>query len=536
MIAATKILSFLGALRQLKIERHEISQPSFNTLRRSVRNLVETLLVDTDEDAHEAARVLRAKLSELLTAPASFDGTVTQTIQSALGSVSGVQRRWGVDMARLYQEAVDASTAMAEEGSNLELLVGKALGELVTTNEDFRIYCHRASRQHFESLFPDDVSEAIRSSVFIHSAAEYRGSEIFDTLLKVGPLRAAGWGSIPDAAITAPRFGRFLQYVWAGCADEDGFGYDPIGQWSDANTGLGKLSPTQSSGVLKIVSVTRHGNSGDADGFAPEPFDELKALAEADQPTEQRAAILVQIDSGHGILYPAQATVLSLDPSSDDDDAIARRPVGSLECGRMLLMRIAVRNDHSAEVQAEHATYGKIWKRRLADLWNEDPKALVEGLFDEGVHLVNLDAGVRHWIKAPTTVVHAPQKRKHFRILMKYLGLHDKAPGVALRDRRLFWEVAWEEIGRSRGEAIQAGVTDHETAEKQLTEYLNRQLNELRELAQMQEDFTVPMRGDGALDGHVQLLPIVAVEDGFLAPDQELRTVRDLGTLNQWRV
>jgi len=50
----------------------------------------------------------------------------------------------------------------------------------------------------------------------------------FEVLIKMGPLRSKGWGSAPDAIVSAPRFGTLVQIVWAGCADEDDFGYDPV--------------------------------------------------------------------------------------------------------------------------------------------------------------------------------------------------------------------------------------------------------------------------------------------------------------------
>ena len=58
---------------------------------------------------------------------------------------------------------------------------------------------------------------------------DYREVEPFDVLVKVGPLRSKGWGSAPDATLSAPRFAKMVQIVWSGCGDEDDFGYDPAG-------------------------------------------------------------------------------------------------------------------------------------------------------------------------------------------------------------------------------------------------------------------------------------------------------------------
>ena len=46
--------------------------------------------------------------------------------------------------------------------------------------------------------------------------------------MKVGPLRARGWRSAPDAIVTAPRFRTLAQLVWSGSIDDSDFGYDPV--------------------------------------------------------------------------------------------------------------------------------------------------------------------------------------------------------------------------------------------------------------------------------------------------------------------
>src|SRR5262249_44015943 len=91
-----------------------------------------------------------------------------------------------------------------------------------------KVFCHSRARAHFESLTNGSTASLLGPVTFLHSVRDYRLVDPFDILLKVGPLRSRGWGSCPDSLITAPRFRKFIQIVWSGCGDEEGFGYDPV--------------------------------------------------------------------------------------------------------------------------------------------------------------------------------------------------------------------------------------------------------------------------------------------------------------------
>ena len=64
--------------------------------------------------------------------------------------------------------------------------------------------------------------------MYLHTLKDYKVSEIHDTLIKVGPLRSFGWGSVPDAILSAPHYSTMLHFIWSGSRDEDSFGFDPI--------------------------------------------------------------------------------------------------------------------------------------------------------------------------------------------------------------------------------------------------------------------------------------------------------------------
>ena len=99
--------------------------------------------------------------------------------------------------------------------------------------------------------------------------------------------------------------------------------------------------------------------------------------------------------------------------------------------------------------------------------WQIQPNlATVEGSVEQAIK--NL------WIKPTARVIHAPHSMNHFRILLNVLGFGEKMVQTRY-GLRPFCELATLEIRRSRGEAIQTGLNEHEIVD----EVLNNLLNEI---------------------------------------------------------
>src|SRR5262249_49843940 len=155
------------------------------------------------------------------------------------GDPGSVQARWGADIRALYEAAVRSAEALLLEESPMRRELRSVIERLLSENRAFRIFCHRRAREHFETLLsPGTVLPS--QSVFLHTIKEYRDTGLFHTLIKAGPLRSRGWGSAPDAILTAPLFDVLVQVVWAGCSDESDFGYEPA-----SSTSIGGLPANQ---------------------------------------------------------------------------------------------------------------------------------------------------------------------------------------------------------------------------------------------------------------------------------------------------
>jgi hypothetical protein len=118
---------------------------------------------------------------------------------------------------------------------------------------------------------------------------------------------------------------------------------------------------------------------------------------------------------------------------------------------------------------------------------------------------------------------------------MRVLGLENHVGSGPRETGLLWWERAWIEIRRSRGEAIQAGVIGHELAEEQLLDVLKTLLPVIREKALANEFFDLTITDRSGVNGRLLFFPVCGIEEGFNAPETQLRIVHELDVIDQWR-
>ncbi len=502
----------------------------FGSLRRSLRSIAVRLSEADEEPMLEIAHKLRVYLCEWLTAPIRFDETMLDAV-SVLGDAATVETKWGHDVRLAYDIAREAAVAIQNTTNPIRERLYEIIRHLKTEESSWRIYCHRRARAHFESIFQ---GELLPADCFLHSVRDYRETVPFDVLIKVGPLRSRGWGSAPDALLSSPRFRLLIQIVWSGCADEEDFGYDPIAQPAPGTTpdyshrGVG--GPTSWT-----RQVTRIGSDESEQRDVFNEIDELKFFYEASRPGALRRAILVEIDEDHGILYPPHSQVASFDPMANAESPLDRRQPGETLSEGMLLLRPILADPDLGGLHAKGGYYSRIWKERLSSELKRNATDLVRRLREAGIDLQWVHGSVRHWCRPPSTVIHAPQLRKHFEILIKVLGIDHEIQTPAHMRHLEWWQYAWAEIARSRGEAIQAGLQEHEILNEELFAVLGELLPEIRRKAEAQHAFEIEIPRGRSLQGTVLFYFVQSIEESFLAPDNVLGTVCDLETIEQWR-
>ena len=540
MVSASRIFDSLTVHRTVHVERHEVFSERFSSLRSSLRRMARIWHEADDQEASETVGYIQRTLSEWLTVPIAFDEALIGRLEP-LGTPAFLERRWGGDMGNLCQAALDAGKRLGGMTNPLAVLVGERICQLQANQVDFRVFCHRTAVPAFNHLIAAAGGTALPLEAFLHSCRDYRECAPFETLVKIGPLRARGWGSIPDAIITAPRFTRLLQFVWSGCADEPDFGYDPVissAQQVALSSGIDAVSSGSSNPALRWT-MHEHGveAADETRFFTPPDEDEFRIFREFRETNarENRKAVLVQINDEHGILYPPLARVLCFDPGQHNSDCLGYRAVGDSLTETCFVIRPLLQTEGGGMLQAQHDKFSQIWKSCLRGRLKENAAALIHDLDAAGLDLTWLGPALHNWAKPPTTVIHAPQQKRHFEILMRVLEVDFASAAPArFRDKPL-WQFAWQEVCHSRGEANHAGFVNHAQEEESLREVLVSMVSDIRSLAGAGTSFTLALPEGRAVAGTAFFDRVVAIEDGFRAPDQSMRVVHHLNEVEKWR-
>jgi hypothetical protein len=439
-VPTSHLFDFLDTHTSCSIERYEISSNVFSALRRSVRSIVMAFRDSDDLEAQDITFSLRTVISEWLTVPVAFNGAMLAALQS-MGDETSVERRWGRDIRIAYEDSVKCARQIQGIENPLRAAVAERIRDLTAAGRNFRIYCHSQGRLHFDNLSLA-AGIALPSGAFVHSVSQYRNVEPFDVLIKVGPLRSRGWGSAPDALLTAPRFDTLLQFVWTGCSDEAGFGYDPASTTLPGTDNAPRTAAAgeASSPALRIGWATTQFRSKVEYINGPEPIidaDEFELFSRLPPGGDQRRATLVQIGPDQGILYPPHSKVLSFDSAAAAAAVEYRLPGETLMEG--MFLAIPILDDASLQgVQAEEGHFSRTWKAKLALEFTADPHSLIRRLRSNGLDLLVLPSRIEHWCKPATTVIHAPQQMRHFEILIGVLGI-DFDSAAQLGSRRAPW-------------------------------------------------------------------------------------------------
>lgn len=490
---------------------------------------------ETEEaEAVELSDRFRISLSEWLTAPVRFDETILTAI-SILGEPMSVETRWGREIHIAYQEALGAAQELATIENPVRANLRVIIRDLRAAGKTFKIACHRRSRPHYESIFNSEDAP-LESDAFIQTPTEYRQAEPFSVLVKVGPLRSRGWGAVLDAVLTAPRFDAMIQIVWSGSNDEEGFGYDPVIVAAKTARAESGQAETEASGGADFTWRRKTIPPPDDDLQERrwlDDMDEFHVFKDLGRTSDFRRVSLVQIDDDHGILYPANSSLLSLDPKASIDP-ISRRRLGENLTEGLFLVWPIFSDIQFGGLKIGDGNYSRMWKERLREEVSRDTYGFLERLRRAGVDLLNLRACVDLWCRPPSNVIHAPQKRSHFETLIDLLGIDfEDRPS---RSARLPWaRYAWAEIAHARGEAIQTGLQEHEIVEEELLRILSELSEQIRVESAVGHNFAVELPSTQPLSGKINFYKIVSIEEGFLSPESAIKSISDLNTIEQWR-
>lgn len=537
--SASSIFEFLEDNKEFRIDRYELACTAFSKLRRSLRNIVMELNDSFNDQAIDISYQLRASLSEWLTVPVPFDRLIADAIFSLFGEAEMVKKTWGSDISQLYNTAMDSTKELISDENPMRTKVKAVIDESRDEGSAVKIFCHPRARSHFESIFSGPEDLQLEDDMFLHSIKDYRETAPFDLLMKVGAFRPRGWGWAPDAVLTAPVFGKLAQIVWSGCNDEADFGYDPGDLQLDISDQPRTSSPGTPAFYCGSISwnrrIFRFGEDLSILTGEEVDADELHLFREIARKDVGRPAVFFQIGESHGIFYRPNSRILSFDPDITVDKPVDTRVPGeTLLEGLFLILPFDMDID-SDVVKAEHGYYSRVWKSKLEQEITYNSNTFIARLRAAGLNLVHLKTAINHWCKPPSTVIHAPQQVRHFKILLDTLGVINVEDKAGKKQTVPWWQKAWNEVRRSRGEAIHAGFQAQELAEEYLIATLNKSIHQIRKKASESNSFFLDIHSGGEPEGKVFFFKVWNLEEGFRVPEGELKTIKELDAIDQWR-
>lgn len=535
-LSTTELLSFYSIAGTFEHRRIEIRSPLFDHLANSLRALCRGLSDTEDPISSDLLLSMRKKLFELLTVPVTFDDSVPKLLMR-FNQSHDIESRWGENIAQHHKEAFLAARELTNLHNPLRSKLAEVLKELCEHQKRVCVYCSKCDKPLFESLFSREESELLDELIFVHSVAQYRKLTLCDTLVKVGPLRANGWGSCPDAVISAPRFETLAQLVWHRSQDEEDFGYDPIVSAFPNAKGkhLASHLAKNSSCFLSVkwqIHRTEFSDTTVGRAVVTNGDDDFELLSGFRHRQNYEDASLVQVSNDKGMLFPVRSRVLVFDLKSSV--AEYQRP-GDVLPFEMLLVRADLTDYTTSETSVQDGQYSSFWKQQLKDEYRCNPRSLLTNLAENGLRLRNLRSAIERWCEESSTVIHAPKTVEHFRILITTLGIDFENSYDHDNSQASWWQYAWNEVRKSRGEAIHSGFEEQHLIEQEQMRVLLDLAPRIEDQAERRQfSFGIPAgyRISGALKFHT----ILSVEGGFSAPQDVLRQTLNLERIKRWRV
>ena len=525
-LTATKAFQFLSEVSGLTIERHEFEDPGFAALRTAIRKCVRHLSESDDAEARDLSSQLAKMMFLWLSVPVCFDKSFVEPLENQ-GDPRDLSAKFGIPFTDCINAAASLASETNEFPNPLCLKVQSVIETLIDQGKTFKIYCWQSVRPYFETLLQTERTPSLSEDNFIHSVAGYRISECFEVLIKVGPLRSKGIPAIADACLSAPKFSKLIQFVWAGCEDEEGIGLDPAASSSD------HLEALPHGWYQNLRSVHRHSSSrnwqspSNESQQLRETINEFEELAFDPDRRAKCTACLVEVGDKEGWVTTPFADELSFDPRVSGEEAVDFRAASNyLEQGMFLI--IPRTNEIDVGSLEPEANFAGLWKLQLNEELAKDPVSLCERLKREGVRIKHLGAAVRRWATpASTSGIHSPLSESNFEKLIRVIQAQPDDPN--------WWSLAWAEIQKHNGKARQDGRVEGQINKDLQVNALKEQMHELREQAQKNERFSLQLSLGQQLKGSFECFKIHGVLEGYAAPSGRLREFVSIIEADEWR-
>lgn len=514
----TQLIKNIDASESLQFEKEKIivNCKLASVIRRCLRDVFHTL-IDSEVDIDKAAYI-RMELLKFQSSPYIIPPHLTELL--GYRDHQSFSNVWGSDLSNTVLILKEALAVINANGSELmETLVNKVVQEYERLNvEDLKFWCHRAELDSYIDLFKSHQI-AIDEHNFVCSLPEYRELDPIETLVVMGPLRQSGWSKKPKVLVSAPRFKKLIQIVWAGSHDEDGFFDDPLVPERDYS----------SIYTEKIIEVhSSYDDQFTIPWISEEDVDDYQFLKEKPLPNKYSSnAVLLEFPGKKGVLLQPGSQQLIFENSKSHQE-FAYRTTGEIEIGNFLLMHDISPQSGAGEYDRVLAPLSEIWKGALEEMYLTRYQQLMYLMGKSAIDLMDHDRAVKKWIQRDGTVVYGPQHKRHFKSLIE-----DVLTGCLGNNN---WQKAWGEIQNSRVKAIQNGKIEHAIVNEVLIKELDSEIELISELCAGGNYFSQKLRQNSELEGEVKFYPIIQKNSGFRGPTEILGQICSIEQFEQFRV
>jgi hypothetical protein len=504
------------AASELQYQSIKVQSNLVSLIRSYIRCIYSELY--TANENHLWLDKLRLALLKLQTSPVLL---TTQLIDDyGLGDIEIVKKVWGADFSETYQSLSAAIILLNENESPLMIELVKSVSESIELYgiDRIRIWAHRNETSDYMDKFHSQ-GIFLSESNFIYSLPEYRKSNSFDVLYRMGPLRSEGWSKIPKVIISAPHYKKLIQIMWSGSFNESDFGMDPVIKSVDYFDNF--ITIEKSS--LYDVNVDFLYDSEYVDDA-----DDLVFLSErVVKGIEKVPCILIEFLGEKGALVTPRSQQLIFN-REDTDLPFSYKSANVIESDNTIIFHDVKADLGFNSSSAEHGMLAPLWKSALKQMYKTNYRYLMYKMGEAGIDLLDLDRAAKDWFKVVEgEVIHGPQSKEHFKALVKSV-----LPGC-LGD--VGWVQAWKEIQASRVEAIQYGRIESAIVNEELVSFLEAKVDSLSSPLKLGGGVSMVVEEDG-LSGIVTFHLVIDTITGFLAPQEVIGNISDIDNFEKFRI
>jgi len=532
MIKNTSLLFDTYTSLDRKIVRKEIEFPPIAEYRKSLIGIFQQL-DRTDNRQDDVAQRIWSIISKLQTSTASFDKMLLDATRNIFISKETIKENWGYEIWANYQRANSIVDSLLGSANPILDCLIKCVTSLMAGESSFAIYCPKEEVLEIKQSFGEagiDISQIN----FLSTVADYRKSSLFDIIIKIGPMRRQGRARTADALLTSPKCKTIIQLIWEKSPDESAHGYDPIVPVVRDEGGFIKSKIVNWVVETELVVV-------EWSKVIPPPTIEALGISLSDDLTllsgesrEFRSAVLLSLYDGYGILFAPATKLVVFNLNQEETGASDVCSAATIKPGSFIAIVGAYTVDLDENSLVGSDRFSIIWKQKLVEADKSNSSEFYHKLQKNGLDLWGLRSAIKHWMQPTSTVIHAPQKKAHFKILCCVLGLTTQ---VNYQNNNIpFWRAAWDEISISRGEAILEGMHNADIIESKVLQALRNFNADIQSEIGDSNKYLLKVPFDG-VGGYfpVTLHKVLEVESGYRAPDAEFRKILQLEFIQLWQ-